>query len=77
MAAGPVAYDSVTKFLYMADVRRSQGIFRLKYDPTADGGQGNLDLTSLFAMAGNPTGARISRAARQDASFQPCSRQLR
>jgi hypothetical protein len=59
VAAGPVAYDSVTKFLYLADVRRSQGIFRLKYDPTADGGQGNLDLTSLFAMAGNPTGARF------------------
>jgi hypothetical protein len=59
VAAGPLAYDSITKFLYMADVRRSQGIFRLKYDPAADSGNGNLDLTSLFAMAGNPTGARF------------------
>jgi hypothetical protein len=59
VAGGPMAYDPTTNFLYIADVRRSQGIFRLKYDPTADSGNGNLDLTSLFAMAGNPTGARF------------------
>jgi hypothetical protein len=59
VAGGPMSYDSTNNFIYMADVRRSQGIFRLKYDPTADSGNGNLDLTSLFGMAGNPTGARF------------------
>ncbi len=59
IAGGPMSYDPINQFLYMADVRRSQGVFRLRYDPTADGGNGNVDLTSLFAMAGNPTGARF------------------
>lgn len=59
IAGGPLSYDPVNQFLYFADVRRSQGVFRMKYDPTADAGQGNIDLTSVFAMAGNPTGARF------------------
>lgn len=59
IAGGPMDYDPATHFLYMSDVRRSQGIFRLRYDPAADSGQGNIDLTSVFGMAGNPTGARF------------------
>src|SRR5689334_22068145 len=38
---GPASYDPATNFLYIADARRSLGIFRMKYDPTADGGNGN------------------------------------
>jgi uncharacterized repeat protein (TIGR01451 family) len=46
-------------YLYLADVRNSEGIFRLSYWPAGDSGQGFLDFTSVFAMAGNPTGARF------------------
>ncbi|HEX2328256.1 MAG TPA: fibronectin type III domain-containing protein [Candidatus Angelobacter sp.] len=56
---GPASYDPTTRFVYVADARRSLGIFRLKYDPTADGGNGNIDLTSIFGLAGNPTNARF------------------
>lgn len=56
---GPASYDPATNFVYVADARRSLGIFRLKYDPTADSGNGNIDFTSIFGMAGNPGGARF------------------
>ena len=59
LVGGPAAYDPATNYVYIADARRSLGIFRLKYDPTADGGQGNIDLTSIFGMAGNVSGARF------------------
>jgi uncharacterized repeat protein (TIGR01451 family) len=59
VTGGPIAYDPINKFVYLADVRRSQGIFRMRYDPTADGGNGNIDLLSVFGMAGNPSGARF------------------
>ncbi len=59
VVGGPTAYDPATHFVYLADARRSLGIFRLKYDPTADSGNGNIDLTSIFGMAGNPANARF------------------
>jgi hypothetical protein len=59
LVGGPASYDPATNFLYIADARRSLGIFRLKYDPTADSGNGNIDLTSIFGMAGNASGARF------------------
>jgi titin len=59
LVGGPAAYDPATNFVYIADARRSLGIFRLKYDPTADGGHGNIDLTSIFGLAGNVSGARF------------------
>ncbi len=59
VTGGPMSYDPVNKFVYLSDVRKSLGVFRIKFDPTADGGQGLLDLTSIFAMAGNQTGARF------------------
>jgi hypothetical protein len=59
VTGGPMNYDPVNKFIYLSDVRKSLGIFRIKYDPTADSGQGNVDLTSIFAMAGNQSGARF------------------
>ncbi len=45
--------------LYLADVRNSEGVFRLNYTPDGDSGQGTLDFNNVFAMAGNPTGARF------------------
>ncbi|HKD81008.1 MAG TPA: fibronectin type III domain-containing protein [Candidatus Angelobacter sp.] len=59
ITGGPLAFDSTTNFLYLADMRNSQGVFRMKYDPTADSGNGGIDFTSIFAMAGNPTNARF------------------
>jgi uncharacterized repeat protein (TIGR01451 family) len=50
---------TVCNYLYLADVRNSQGIFRLNFAPAGDSGQGTLDLNSTFAMAGNPTNARF------------------
>src|SRR5438270_4803170 len=46
-------------FLYLADVRNSEGVFRLNYAPDGDSGQGTLDLNNIFAMAGNPLNARF------------------
>jgi uncharacterized repeat protein (TIGR01451 family) len=59
LVGGPASYDPATNFIYIADARRSLGVFRMKYDPSADGGNGNIDLTSIFGMAGNQTGARF------------------
>lgn len=59
ITGGPMAFDPNTNFLYLADIRNSQGVFRMKYDPTGDNGNGFLDFTSIFAMAGNPTNARF------------------
>ncbi len=46
-------------FLYMTDARNSEGIFRILYDPNQGSGHGLLEFASVFAMAGNPTGARF------------------
>jgi hypothetical protein len=59
LVGGPAAYDPATNYVYIADARRSLGIFRLKYDPAADNGRGNIDLTSIFGLAGNVSGARF------------------
>lgn len=59
ITGGPMAYDPNTNFLYLADIRNSQGVFRMKYNPAGDSGNGFIDFTSIFAMAGNPTNARF------------------
>src|SRR5438270_2598777 len=51
ITGGPMVYDSQTHFLYLVDARASAGLFRLHYLPDGDGGHGNLDFTSIFAMA--------------------------
>jgi uncharacterized repeat protein (TIGR01451 family) len=59
ITGGPLVFDQTTNFLYLADMRNSQGVFRMKYDPALDNGNGGVDFTSIFAMAGNPTNARF------------------
>jgi len=59
VTGGPMLFDPTNDFLYLVDVRRSQGVYRLHYQPDGDTGQGFLDFTSIFAMAGNPTAARF------------------
>ena len=50
---GPFAYDPANKFLYFVDNNTaSQGVIRIGYDPTGDNGQGALDLTHAFTLAG-------------------------
>src|SRR5262249_55845837 len=52
ITGGPLVLDPNTNFLYLADLRNSQGIFRMKYNPAGDTGKGFLDFTSIFSMAG-------------------------
>jgi hypothetical protein len=59
VTGGPMVIDPASNFLYLVDVRRSQGVYRLHYLPDGDSGQGFLDFTTIFAMAGNPTAARF------------------
>src|SRR6202045_3777631 len=68
ITGGPMAFSPNSQypknpnrtFLYFADEQRaSQGIFRLGFDPTLDGGHGLIDFASVFAMGGAPTGARF------------------
>jgi uncharacterized repeat protein (TIGR01451 family) len=58
-ACSPDGTPQTCNFLYLADVRNSEGVFRLSYWPAGDGGQGFLDFTNIFAMAGNPLNARF------------------
>ncbi|HEX4602437.1 MAG TPA: fibronectin type III domain-containing protein [Candidatus Angelobacter sp.] len=58
-ACSPDGTPQLCNFLYLSDVRNSEGVFRLSYWPAGDNGQGFLDFTNIFAMAGNPTGARF------------------
>ncbi len=60
ITGGPMAYDPGRKLLYFADEQRaSQGVMRIGFDPTGDGGHGLLDFSSVFIMGGNTTGARF------------------
>ncbi|HYX52653.1 MAG TPA: fibronectin type III domain-containing protein, partial [Candidatus Limnocylindrales bacterium] len=58
IVGGGMAFDSANSKLYFVDaqVKNSQGVFRINYHPEADGGQGSLDVSSLFSMAGAPAG---------------------
>jgi uncharacterized repeat protein (TIGR01451 family) len=50
---GPFAYDPTRNFLYFVDNNTaSQGVIRIGYNPAADNGQGMLDLTTAFTLAG-------------------------
>ncbi|MBZ5533577.1 MAG: fibronectin type III domain-containing protein [Acidobacteriia bacterium] len=50
---GQFAYDAARHFLYFVDNNSaSQGVIRIGFDPSADGGHGMLDLTSAFTLAG-------------------------
>ena len=60
ITGGPMAYDPGRNFLYFVDEQRaSQGIIRMGFIPSADGGHGLLDFNSIFSMGGNTTGARF------------------
>ena len=72
ITGGPMAFDPAqhfldpanplipTNYLYFADEQRSsQGIMRIGYLATGDGGHGSLNFASLFVMGGNTTGARF------------------
>jgi titin len=53
-----MAFDSVNNLLYFVDDQRvSQGIFRIKYLPAGDSGNGSLDASSLFSLGGSPVGS--------------------
>ena len=47
----PDGTPQTCNFLYLADVRNSEGIFRLSYWPAGDNGQGFLDFTNIFAIS--------------------------
>jgi uncharacterized repeat protein (TIGR01451 family) len=50
---GPFAYDPASQFLYFVDSRRaSQGVIRIGFDPSGDGGHGALVLSTAFTLAG-------------------------
>lgn len=54
---GEFAYDPGRKFLYFADNEAAtQGIFRVGFDPAADGGHGMLDFSTVFNLGGDSTG---------------------
>jgi hypothetical protein len=59
VTGGPLVFDPANNFLYLVDVRKSQGVYRLHFLPDGDSGNGFLDFTTIFAMAGNPTAARF------------------
>lgn len=72
ITGGPMAFDPTphfldpanptvaTNYLYFVDEQRaSQGIMRIGYLATGDGGQGYLNFASVFVMGGNTTGARF------------------
>jgi hypothetical protein len=72
ITGGPMAFDPknrvldptkpfiATNYLYFADEQRSsQGIMRIGYLATGDGGHGSLNFDSLFIMGGSTTGARF------------------
>jgi hypothetical protein len=61
VTGGPMAFDPTTSNLYLTDEQtNSEGIFRLGFLPSGDGGHGSLDFNNIFAMAGNITGSRFS-----------------
>ena len=61
IAGGPMTFDPVNNFLYFADAQNSsQGIFRIGYLPSADNGNGSLDLSTLYGMGGNAAGSSFS-----------------
>jgi len=54
---GQMAYDPAKKFLYFVDNQAAtQGIFRIGFDPTLDGGHGLLDLNTAFTLGGGAGG---------------------
>jgi Fibronectin type III domain len=60
VTGGPMAFDPINNKLYLTDEQtNAEAILRLGYDPTADSGQGAIDLTSVFSMTGNITGSRF------------------
>ncbi len=47
-SVGPAAYDPLNSNIYVTDQQRaSQGVFRMHYDPAADGGNGLVDPTAV------------------------------
>lgn len=72
ITGGPMAFDPTprfldpanptvaTSYLYFVDEQRaSQGVMRIGYQATGDGGHGFLNFASVFVMGGNTTGARF------------------
>ena len=56
---GEFAYDAARHFLYFVDNNSaSQGVIRIGFDPAGDGGQGALDLTNAFTLAGGANARR-------------------
>ncbi|HET9184273.1 MAG TPA: fibronectin type III domain-containing protein [Candidatus Angelobacter sp.] len=50
---GPFAFDPAHNFLYFTDNNTaSQGVIRIVYNPTLDNGQGMIDITKAFTLAG-------------------------
>jgi hypothetical protein len=72
ITGGPMSFDPTphfldpanptvaTNYLYFADEQRaSEGIIRIGYLPSGDGGHGFLNFASVFIMGGSTTGARF------------------
>ena len=72
ITGGPMSFDPTphfldpanptvaTNYLYFADEQRaSEGIIRIGYLASGDGGHGFLNFASLFVMGGSTTGARF------------------
>jgi hypothetical protein len=57
---GQLAYDPVSNDIYAVDLQvKTQGIFRLHYIPSADGGMGALDLLHQEVLGGANSGCSI------------------
>ena len=60
VTGGPMAFDPINNKLYLTDEQtNAEAILRLGYLPTGDNGEGALDFSSFFSMAGNITGSRF------------------
>jgi len=58
---GAMALDSVNNRLYFVDNQKlTQGVLRISYLPGGDSGQGSLDPTTLFDLAGNQAGTSFA-----------------
>jgi hypothetical protein len=56
LIGGAMAFDSTNNLIYFVDaqIKASQGVFRVNYLPDADSGNGSMDVQSLFSMGGAP-----------------------
>ena len=56
VTGGGMVFDPANNFLYFVDNRSAtRGVFRIRYLPNGDGGNGAFDFSSTFSLGGNST----------------------